>query len=283
MPKDLVIYHSHCADGFMSAFIIWKYASLQNSALKDAEYFSAKYGDAPPTDLNDRRIFIVDFSYPREILLEMHARSRSLVVLDHHKTAQAALEGLGFCKFNMEKCGAQLTAEYFNLIGDPQFKAQNLLGYIQDRDLWQWQLPKSRQVSAAIASFPFRFDAWEELIDISIFDLIKDGEAIERYQQRLIDSVTSKPQIVTFEGHEVPIVNTGNLISEVGERLAQSYPFAMMWFQTEGRRIYSLRSNVHHGEDVSEIAKKYGGGGHKNAAGFWIPADKFKLVKDDAI
>ena len=43
----------------------------------------------------------------------------------------------------------------------------------------------------------------------------------------------------------------------------------MSWFRhRDGNYIYSLRSRADSGIDVSAIAKKYGGGGHKNAAGF---------------
>ena len=73
--------------------------------------------------------------------------------------------------------------------------------------------------------------------------------------------------MVSFFGHTVPCINTTTLISEIGNAISQDYPFAMMYFDTEDKRIYSLRSSEN-GIDVSEIAKKMGGGGHFNAAGF---------------
>lgn len=46
-------------------------------------------------------------------------------------------------------------------------------------------------------------------------------------------------------------------------------PVALGWWQRfDGKFQFSLRSR---GDiDVSEIAKKFGGGGHKNAAGFQL-------------
>ena len=52
--------------------------------------------------------------------------------------------------------------------------------------------------------------------------------------------------------------------------MAQGEPFAACYWDTEGARVFSLRS-ADDGLDVSEIAKQYGGGGHVRAAGFSVP------------
>lgn len=72
-------------------------------------------------------------------------------------------------------------------------------------------------------------------------------------------------------GYTVPVVN-GSLFmsSEVAGELAEGHPFAAMYAETEKGVIWSLRSR-NDGVDVSEVAKRYGGGGHKNAAGFTVP------------
>ena len=63
-------------------------------------------------------------------------------------------------------------------------------------------------------------------------------------------------------------------MSEIGARLAPDCDFAMIWYydhNDKGIRV-SLRA-FHDAVDVSEISKKYGGGGHKKAAGFRLPGD----------
>lgn len=62
-----------------------------------------------------------------------------------------------------------------------------------------------------------------------------------------------------------------HLTSDVGHELAnQSGTFGLLWSITkDGHCACSLRSNGDY--DVSAIAKKFGGGGHKNAAGFEVP------------
>ena len=64
-------------------------------------------------------------------------------------------------------------------------------------------------------------------------------------------------------------VNSSILISEIGDALIKKLPpIAVIWFKAGNKKRASLRSN---GEiDVSKIAEKYGGGGHKCAAGFAI-------------
>ena len=68
------------------------------------------------------------------------------------------------------------------------------------------------------------------------------------------------------------IVNcpTKELTSEVGHIIAHEYGIGMVWWfdhETQMANV-SLRSVGDH--DVSKIAVKYGGGGHRAASGFTI-------------
>ncbi len=263
--SNLCIYHKNCSDGLAAALAIKKHCDFRNISV---EFMTAQYGDSPPDDIVDRNVLIVDFSYPRDVLLEMKSQTKSLLVIDHHKTAQEALEGLDFCIFDMDKSGAVLTWEYaFPLIPIPQ-----LFLYVQDRDLWQWKLPQSKEVSAALRSYKPFFSEWEPFLDDAVLHNLKsEGKAILRYQQRQIEMVLSrKPELISIGGFEVPCINSTTLISEIGNELSQDYPFAACYFDTnDGKRVFSLRSSDN-GIDVSEVAKLYGGGGHFNAAGFTV-------------
>jgi oligoribonuclease NrnB/cAMP/cGMP phosphodiesterase (DHH superfamily) len=79
-------------------------------------------------------------------------------------------------------------------------------------------------------------------------------------------------------GHNVPMANLPyTLTSDAGHLLAKGEPFAGCYWDTPKGRVFSLRSQDD-GLDVSEIAKQYGGGGHKNASGFRLSyADAMKL------
>jgi nanoRNase/pAp phosphatase (c-di-AMP/oligoRNAs hydrolase) len=64
------------------------------------------------------------------------------------------------------------------------------------------------------------------------------------------------------------------LTSDAGHLLCgDTYPFAGCYWDTPEGRVFSLRSRDD-GADVGEIAKLYGGGGHKHASGFRVPFDQ---------
>ena len=272
MKKHLCIYHKNCADGFGAALAVREWFHQNDVPEEDREFVPAQYGDPEENypDVKGKFVMIVDFSYPRDVLIQMHADADSLIVIDHHKTAQEALKGLDFCHFDMSQSGAMLTWKY--CFPDPEtHPVPKLIEYIQDRDIWTKALPNTDAVSAALQSLPKTFEHWEPyLYDQNINDLMISGQSILMYQQRHIEKVAnSKLPMVYFCGHHVPCINSTTLISEIGNAISQNYPFAMMYFDTEDKRVYSLRS-AKDGVDVSEIAEQFGGGGHFHAAGFSV-------------
>ena len=261
----LCLYHKNCTDGTGAAWAVRKHLESVGK-LQDAKFQTVQYGDAPPNVI-DLDVIIVDFSFPRDVLRIMKQQANSLIVIDHHKTAQAELDGLDYCIFDMDKAGCILAWEYFFDNNPPE-----LFYYLQDRDLWKWELPESREVSAALRSYKPFFDVWDEFMTPEGLSKLKaEGAAILRYQQQQINAVLSRPsETVTIGGYEVPCVNSTHLISEIGNELTQGQPFAALYFDTtDGKRVFSLRS-TNEGIDVAEIAKQYGGGGHRNAAGFAV-------------
>ena len=270
--KTYVLYHASCYDGFGAAWAAWKKFG------DNAEYVAVRYGKPMPELLDGSDVFIVDFSYPRQELLTLKGRMNSLVVLDHHKTAQQDLAGLDFAIFDMNKSGAVLAWEYFH----PGQPVPRLLEYVQDRDLWRWKLAQSREVSAALQSYKMDFELWEELswrAMVSSRRIADEGEAILRWQQQKIEEAISHAVWMKIGGHQVPVVNATQLMSEICNRLCEAYPdaaFAAYYFDDkDGNRQWGLRSI---GEfDVSSIAKQYGGGGHRNAAGFQTSAPAVDL------
>ena len=260
--RPLIIYHDNCADGFCCAHIV------HGSCGDEAEYVPAQYGQEPP-DVTNRRVYILDFSYKREVMNDIIKKCSSVAVLDHHKTAEKELEGITLSDrvcivFDMNKSGARLTWEFFNFGRNPHW----MVDYTEDRDLWRWKLPNSKEVSAALASYPRDFAVWDEIGKRTPADLAVEGSAILRYQGQLIETICGSAREIEMDGHSILAVNSGTLISEVAGKLAEGRPFAACWFVTkEGNAVWSLRSDKN-GVDVSEIAARHGGGGHFHAAGF---------------
>lgn len=278
--KTLCIYHGNCADGFGAAWTVRQALGAEN-----VDFHAGHYGKPAP-DVEGRDVIIVDFSYPYELLVLLGHQARSILIIDHHKTAAEALEQLQpapatFSEwatstqrvgtvFDMGRSGAGLTWDYFNP-GQPR---PALINHIEDRDLWKFKLEGTKDVMAAVFSYPQDFVMWDLLMAEHISALRQDGHAIERKQQKDVAGlVASNGRYMVIGGVTVPAVNLPHtMASDAGDLLSQGQPFAAIYWDTAEGRQFSLRS-TDAGEDVSAIAKQYGGGGHRNAAGFRVPAD----------
>jgi oligoribonuclease NrnB/cAMP/cGMP phosphodiesterase (DHH superfamily) len=263
---DLVIYHSSCTDGFGAAFAAWLARGSK------AEYVSAKYNEPPP-DVTGRNVLIVDFSFRRKVLLEMASKARSILVLDHHKSAMEELQDLDFVHFDMSCSGAMLSWAFFH----PDEHPPQLIRYIQDRDLWQWRLPSSREFSAGLLNVPFDFEEYRRYAqDSAVQLLINEGAGIVRYIDREVERLckhAADRRLRVAPHLKCKVINTSNWVSEVGAKLSEDADAAVMWYldhRTDRWRV-SMRSRP--GVDVAEIAKHYGGGGHEQAAGFTLGPD----------
>lgn len=324
--KPIILYHANCSDGFAAAFAAYLKFGY------DATYIPVQYGHPPPKLDPGYEVFILDFSYKPAELLEMGRRALRVTVLDHHKTAQEDLTLKAFLpvlmanggdertdmepnvsgfqrvrniyiQFDLTKSGAVLAWEHFW----PTYEVPDFFRYIQDRDLWQWKLPRSREFSYALRSYDQDFGVWEHLSGhkncdptyhhriLGTVDGLKDeGTAMLRIVNQQVDQIVKGRRMTWFSAalnsiasgpnlppHSeppnywvAPRVNATCFISEVCERMLQLEPraqFVAAYFDTaDGKRVYSLRSRPDF--DCSVVAKAFGGGGHPQAAGFSVNA-----------
>ena len=260
MGRWLIVYHGNCYDGFSAAWV------LHRALGGDAELYPARYGEPPP-DVQGRDVYVVDFSWPREEMLAVSRAARELLVLDHHKTAQEACAGLDFCLFDMGRSGCRMAWDHCH----PEEPPPSWLLHVEDRDLWKFAQPHTKEVHAHVASLPMTLEAWDELHATPIEDVVESGRAVSRYIDRDVEKASQEARVIDFCDHRVVAVNVPyQNASEMGSYLIGQHPdadFAMGWFQrADGRFQFSLRSRS--GFDVSEVAKRFGGGGHAGAAGF---------------
>jgi oligoribonuclease NrnB/cAMP/cGMP phosphodiesterase (DHH superfamily) len=263
--NKICIYHGNCADGFGAAWVVRKALGEHN-----VDFHKGIYGEAPP-DVEGREVVMVDFSYKRHVLLEMAAKAKSILILDHHKTAQDDLIDLPdnvVCVFDMTRSGVMLAWDYFF----PQETPPMLIHHIQDRDLWLFKLDGTREIQANVFSYPYDFKIWDELMTKDCQILRVEGAAIERKHHKDISELVSvTKRTMKIGGHIVPVANLPyTLSSDAGHLMDEGVPFAACYYDTPKARCFSLRS-AEKGEDVALIAKAYGGGGHKHAAGFSVP------------
>lgn len=198
------------------------------------------------------------------------------------------------------KSGAYLAWEYFH----PGEEIPQFIRHIDDYDRWQFKIEGTKAFNKALWSYaPWSFKQWQHEWDSTwgyssadglegMPNFIQEGEAILRAHDQNVQSVvknaTRKCEIPFDEEGALDCVeprlewNNGgywmvhglaancppHLQSDVGHELAnQSGTFGLLWsIDKDGQCKCSLRSNG--GYDVSAIAKAFGGGGHRNAAGF---------------
>lgn len=309
MLKPLVIYHASCADGYAAAFSCWLKLG------DEAEYRACQYGldysiSENTFEFKNRHIYILDFSFPRDIMDMLFKDAKRVVWLDHHasvfKEHGFAINGPGepaitpLTKHDVvldnNKSGAMLAWEYFH----PGTEVPMLIRHIDDYDRWIFALKGTKAFNKALWSYaPWSFAQWKEIVDDGNYgSMWTEGAAILRAHDQnvqgvvkgatrncrivpaVIDSVASyKAPWVWWHDeehgdtcgvHGLAANCPPHLQSDVGHELAnQSGTFGLLWFIDKDNRCKcSLRSNGEY--DVSAIAKAFGGGGHKNAAGFSV-------------
>ena len=319
--NPLVIYHAKCADGFSAA---WVFHHIQDKIETAFDFHPGIYNEDPP-DVSDRIVYLVDFSYKHEVVRDMIeiGGARKVILIDHHKTAIEDLQGLDEYFYHeeytrvlelgesksvsedwenpfemythLEMSGATLAWKYW--VDQGVLRSEDrplLLGHIEDRDLWKFKLPLTREIQANVSSYEHTFENWDKLMNSDVIELAKMGEAgrgIERkHHKDIAELVEVCQRFIVFSpisncfveeysktdsDVEIPIASLPyTFASDAGHLMAKNHEngkwFAACYYDTDDHRIFSLRS-TEEGIDVSEVAKFYGGGGHKHAAGFKVP------------
>ena len=204
----LCIYHGNCADGFGAAW------AVRGAFVAGEVEFHAGVYQQPPPDVAGRRVVLVDFSYPRDVIEQMARVAQSVLIIDHHKSAAEALSGYPeppdapdeylagwlpdsgvWARFDMDRSGAMLAWQHFHGRAEPPA----LLLHIEDRDLWRFRLPGTREIQAALFSYPYEFGLWDSLMRMPADRLRQDGVAIERKHHKDVAelvAVTRRPMII---------------------------------------------------------------------------------------
>lgn len=263
----VIIYHASCYDGFGAAYSCWKKFGEQ-----DVKYIAQGYGEElkVPQGTKDDELYIVDFSFDKPTLTRLCEQYGTVHLWDHHKTALEALkdwiedESLRPANldlvFDMGRSGAKITWEQLH-------EEQNdLINCISDRDIWKFQDPRSKFVHIALVAKPMDFKLWDSL---TVDELVAEGKPMIELAENQVQTIIKKSWVMKIGGIDTPVVNTSLAWSEVGDELLKKHPehkMAACFTVYEGFVKWSLRSVPEF--DCSAVAKKYGGGGHKNAAGF---------------
>lgn len=267
-------YHAGCPDGFGAAFAAWRAWGARGR--------SVARGHDDPFDVlaheGDHVVF-ADIALRNPLLRDLGEVAKELVVLDHHWSARQHFEsdpqlaiflaGRGHrVLFDLEHSGAVLAWRYFHPV-EPE---PDLLRYVEDQDLWAWKLPESEAVNAAIGSYPRELEVWDELARRPWQELAREGVPIVRAMQSEVARALRFAHPLRIGGLQLEAVNSLHHRSHIGHALAERAAFgtraAAVYRFVGGRVDVSLYSI---GEfQVAAVAERYGGGGHRNAAGFSV-------------
>lgn len=266
--RPMCIYHNNCNDGFGAALVLWKHFK------GEIDFWRGSYNSDKLPIVRGRDVYIVDFSYPSEMMDKIQQESARVIWLDHHIGAIKNLDGF---KWRDQDINGSTLDPMFSGVGlawlhfNKAVPMPDLYKYIQDWDTWQFKFKDTRAVHFALHSYKQDFEIWNEFLQFDgLKKLMEDGHILLRAHDLKVEQYVRQAFIMEIDGHKVPVVNApGEFASDVGNILSRTAPFAGVWFESEGHMNFSLRSQPD-GADVSEICKKFGGGGHKNSAGFRI-------------
>lgn len=319
-----VLYHYPCPDGAFAALAAHLYHSLLG--LSAVFFPNSVYSPIKVKDLDKDAFdafYLLDFVGPEGFALELCSTTKKVIVLDHHKTAHEALSTKFFDNLiknlDMKKSGATIAFDYFThkLQSDLNFTSKSnvssrsesltlvdqsslprirrIFDYIEDADLWKWNLPDSNAFSCGLRCLNIDYNAnsntnlFQQLLSLDPSEVIASGQKeLSSIQIRLDEAVQKSFAINLGQGLygrclAVENDDMADLRSELGHQLAAKS--LALGLRPIGAVVYrvdevdsslvkvSLRSIE--GEDTTEISQAYGGGGHAGASSFMISKKSF--------
>jgi oligoribonuclease NrnB/cAMP/cGMP phosphodiesterase (DHH superfamily) len=277
-----VLYHGSCPDGYGGAYSAWKKFG------DAAEYYPVSYSKPAPDNLAGAQVYFIDCCYKQEVMDDIVAVAANVTVLDHHTGTQAVVESMPEYVFDNDHSGASIAWKYFH----PEISEPKLIHYIEDDDLFRFKDPDTHAVISYIAIRPFTFEYWDTLMaeledSTSREAFLTKVRVYGEYFELLAEFASEHVKFVSFEGYEVSFATAHPfkpMKSLVGNLLAVKYPpFALVVSAHPNGFGISIRGDG--SVDVSAIARKYGGNGHHDSAGFLIPADgkmPWTIIEKDA-
>lgn len=261
--KIVVIYHGQCPDGFGGAWAAWKRFGNR------AAYLPARDRSKPPAPLKNKIIYLIDYTYNEPIVRKLMKDNIRVTAIDHHESQKAFTLLTEDHRYSTRHSGAVLAWNYFH----PGTPIPMLLKYVEDRDIWKWRVPHSLEMLMVLDLTDFDFGAWSRLA--KEFDdpgkravRRKEGVLLARYYEALWRKLLPNAERVRFADKTIYALNCPYFFADdLGHELAlRTGTFALLWNESGGRIRCSLRSAGK--TDVARIAKRFGGGGHRESSGF---------------
>jgi oligoribonuclease NrnB/cAMP/cGMP phosphodiesterase (DHH superfamily) len=276
-------YHSADLDGHCSGAIV-------KFIYPECDMLGINYGqDFPWSEIGENEIvYMVDFSLQPFSDMEKLNQLCHLIWIDHHKTAiQDAIDS-GTVFYGIQRDGIGACALVWEFLCDGE-DTPNAVQLLAEYDVWDHSrtetLPFQYGMRFEENTTPENQDLWRPLFrDVFVGDIINTGETILKYEDRQNEKFCKAYSFETImpayppsqdeipPGYKAIACNRGFTNSKLFESVYDPKIHDMMvtfcrlklpahkWTVS----MYSTKENV----DCGAVAKAFGGGGHKGAAGF---------------
>lgn len=281
-------YHNDI-DGRCAGFLV----AYMNNNFNREDFFEVNYSQELPIDKvkDNEKVWFVDYCFTDKtigVLESLQQRGCDIIWIDHHVQSCELDENPKYHNIkgirNKAASGAALTYMYlcfesgeFNDYTDEEihknlYKLPMYVQLVDDYDRWIFSLGDNvTHFKIGIECDDYNFDAevLKELqsSDYKMGSIIKLGAQIKQY----IDSDNANYlKLYSYEseilGHKCLVVNRKTNSWIFGDKINE-YPICMVYVFDGTNYVYSIFTKDEN-IDCSEIAKQFGGGGHKGAAGF---------------
>lgn len=277
----IICFHHNDPDGYCAAAIV-KLRHEEAYRAHKLTFISVDYRDPEHLDFSlitsEDKVIIVDFSFPPDVMNKLLKQTNKVTWIDHHATAKDyGYENLaGLRDFTGRRSGCELTWEYYisntkDSRGPEMPTAVRLIG---DYDTWRMKekaisIPffeglKSYGLASPDSALWYNLLLWEGRAQL-ISEMIQDGHACIRYRRAYgAQIIKSFGYITHIDGIEAIAINCFGFGSLLFEDITVEQPIKICYIFDGEKYTISFYSET---VDVSVIAKKLGGGGHKGAAG----------------
>jgi oligoribonuclease NrnB/cAMP/cGMP phosphodiesterase (DHH superfamily) len=268
MSEVIVIYHDDL-DGRCAGSLL---ADLYPKAI----YIPIDYHYASPLGKIKQGdcVFIVDYSFSdtRDMLAVME-KTKNLVWFDHHKTTLEKYNSGTFKDIPgtrvVGKSGALLVWEYIHPDDDPPMYVQ----LINDYDLWMLKDEDTVHFANGLLLHDTTPQAkiWRMLKEDDpafMQHILNLGEVIGAFkEQHYAEYIRRYGYGRKYADYKCIIINTAKTTTKAFESVKFDYDIFVSYAYNGDRYVVSLYA-ANHEIDVADIAKRFGGGGHRGASGF---------------
>lgn len=280
--KIIIFYHGVDFDGHCSAAQIAIQYPTSNVILIPLDHGPKFNIHDYDIDFDNDMIYIVDFSFDPDTMIYLKEKCKAVVWIDHHISAIKLSIDHGYDDMHGIRDNKYAACELVYYFIHNTYPTRGAVYYLGRYDVWDTSVDNIYKYQYGLKSkydlstFDYKF--WSNLLASDLIsnnrteEIIRDGTTIECYTEQYNYSVCkSISYVIEFEGLKCICASTSVTSSKFFDGIYNENDHdAMIVYKYEPNikkwkvSIYSTKKEL----NVSEIAKKYGGGGHAGASGF---------------